>query len=125
MTILTTPTPSQFMAFLLSNCVLYEFSVLNCQSYVIISSIPELRAWLMSLHKKFHSPPLLRDDNLGICVTSGSQDGLLKAFEMLLSPGDNVIIEDQVYSGTLAIVSWLLIASSLRFNTYTFSLETA
>ena len=40
-----------------------------------------------------------------IVITNGSQDGLCKALEMLMEPGDPVIIEDFVYSGTLAIMN--------------------
>lgn len=37
-------------------------------------------------------------------VTTGSQDGLMKIFEMLISPGDNILMDNPCYSGTLAAV---------------------
>ncbi len=49
-----------------------------------------------------HNPPKWSDYDL--VVTPGSQDGLCKSFEMLLNDGDAVIVEDFVYSGTLAIL---------------------
>ena len=38
-------------------------------------------------------------------VTSGSQDGLCKAIEMLMEHGSSVLVEDFVYSGTLSIMN--------------------
>jgi kynurenine/2-aminoadipate aminotransferase len=37
-----------------------------------------------------------------LCVTGGSQDGLTKAFDMVISEGDNVLVETPTYSGALA-----------------------
>ena len=42
-----------------------------------------------------------------------------QSFEMLLSPGDNVIIAAPTYSGTLGIVSNILIHVKLMFTMYT------
>ena len=33
-----------------------------------------------------------------------SQDGLAKAFEMLLNPGDSILVEDPTYPGTLSFL---------------------
>ena len=35
-------------------------------------------------------------------VTTGSQDGLCKSFEMSLEPGDPVVVEEFIYPGTLS-----------------------
>lgn len=72
--------------------------------YTESSGIADLRSWLSRIHKKYHDSPLQRDGALNFCITSGSQDGLIKTFEMLLSPGDNVLVEEPLYSGTLAIL---------------------
>lgn len=37
-------------------------------------------------------------------MTNGSQDGLSKAFDMLLEDGDSVLVEDPTYSGSLASI---------------------
>jgi kynurenine/2-aminoadipate aminotransferase len=37
-----------------------------------------------------------------LCVTGGSQDGLTKAFDMVISKGDNVLVETPTYSGALS-----------------------
>ena len=41
-------------------------------------------------------------DSLRLMVTTGSQDALTKAFEMLMEEGDNVLVESPTYSGALA-----------------------
>jgi kynurenine/2-aminoadipate aminotransferase len=43
-------------------------------------------------------------DDFDICVFNGSQEGISKAFEMFVTPGDNVLVESPTYSGTLAIL---------------------
>ncbi len=56
------------------------------------------------MQKKVHSPP--RSD-WDLVATSGSQDGLCKACEMLLSgepDGEPVLIEEYVYTGALAVL---------------------
>lgn len=51
--------------------------------------------------------PRLSDEtssNLRLCVTTGSQDALAKAFETFLNPGDTLITENPTYSGSLAFL---------------------
>lgn len=43
-------------------------------------------------------------EEMGIAVTTGSQDGLGKVFEMLLNPGDSLLVENPTYSGALAFL---------------------
>jgi len=49
-----------------------------------------------------HSPPPATAEQLRVCVTTGSQDSLTKAFDMLIEEGDNVLVEEPTYSGALA-----------------------
>ncbi|XP_040274598.1 kynurenine/alpha-aminoadipate aminotransferase, mitochondrial isoform X1 [Bufo bufo] len=76
--------------------------------YTATPGVPELVAWLKELQKKLHNPPTLTyapdKGQMAICVTTGSQEGLSKVFEMLVSPGDNVLLDSPTYSGTLAAV---------------------
>ncbi|KAK2183051.1 hypothetical protein NP493_325g01000 [Ridgeia piscesae] len=69
------------------------------------SGIPDLLAWLSKFQELQHSPPRWRhtpkDGGTTICVTAGSQDALSKSFEMMVDPGDNVIVENPTYSGAL------------------------
>lgn len=40
-----------------------------------------------------------------LLVTVGSQDGICKSFEMLLEPGDAVVVEDFIFAGILGVIS--------------------
>ncbi|OQR82886.1 hypothetical protein ACHHYP_15395 [Achlya hypogyna] len=61
--------------------------------------IPALVQTLTSMMETEHAPPALARS---LSVTTGSQDALYKAFEMLLSEDDALLIEKPTYSGTLA-----------------------
>ncbi len=63
--------------------------------------MPALLAELTALQQRNHSPSY---KDWGVIVTVGSQDGLCKAFEMLLNPDDTVLVEDPTYPGTLAFL---------------------
>ncbi|XP_050801324.1 kynurenine/alpha-aminoadipate aminotransferase, mitochondrial isoform X4 [Gopherus flavomarginatus] len=69
------------------------------------SEIPELLSWLKDLQKSLHNPPTANyspdQGQMEICVTTGSQEGLSKVFEMLINPGDNILLDAPTYSGTL------------------------
>lgn len=71
------------------------------QSY----GIPELLSWLKQLQIKLHNPPTINypptQGQMDICITSGCQDGLCKAFEMLINPGDSILVNEPLFSGTL------------------------
>uniref|UniRef100_A0A8C6UU71 Kynurenine/alpha-aminoadipate aminotransferase, mitochondrial n=1 Tax=Neogobius melanostomus TaxID=47308 RepID=A0A8C6UU71_9GOBI len=60
--------------------------------------IPELLTCIKRLQKRFHNPPNPQTD---VCVTTGSQEGICKVFEMLVSPGDNVLLSAPTYGSTL------------------------
>ncbi|XP_007238465.3 kynurenine/alpha-aminoadipate aminotransferase, mitochondrial isoform X1 [Astyanax mexicanus] len=70
------------------------------------AGIPELVSWMKELQKRLHEPPTINftpeRGQLEMCVTTGSQEGLCKVFEMLVNPGDNVLLDAPTYSGTLA-----------------------
>lgn len=74
--------------------------------------LPPLLKTLTELQCKVHNPPTYNAENhpgpMDVIVTSGSQDGLCKVFESMVSEGDNVLLEHPAYSGTLAIVKPLL-----------------
>lgn len=64
--------------------------------------LPQLVATLLAMQRAEHAPPPAADADLTLSVTTGSQDGLSKAFDMLLDEGDTLLIEDPTYSGSLA-----------------------
>ncbi|XP_053315755.1 kynurenine/alpha-aminoadipate aminotransferase, mitochondrial isoform X2 [Spea bombifrons] len=74
--------------------------------YSATPGVPELVSWLKDLQKSLHNPPTLTyspdKGKMELCITTGSQEGLSKVFEMLVSPGDNVLLDTPTYSGTLA-----------------------
>ncbi|XP_076097795.1 kynurenine/alpha-aminoadipate aminotransferase, mitochondrial-like isoform X1 [Mytilus galloprovincialis] len=76
--------------------------------YAPTPGLPDLVTWIEGLQSRVHNPPTYNDKShpgkMECLVTCGSQDGLCKAFEALVSEGDNVLLEHPTYSGTLAIV---------------------
>lgn len=73
--------------------------------YLPTNGHPELLSQLQALQEQVHTPNQTVWANTDIVVTSGSQDGLCKAIEMLMDVGSSVLVEDFVYSGTLAILN--------------------
>jgi kynurenine/2-aminoadipate aminotransferase len=57
-------------------------------------------AQLKEMQMKLHNPP----GETEVIITNGSQDGLCKAFEMMMNPNDYILIQEPAYAGTLAIV---------------------
>jgi len=75
--------------------------------YCPTQGLSSLIEWLKDLQMMIHAPPLWTTENpthLDVIVTSGSQDGLCKAMEMMLSKGDKVLMDTPAYPGTLAIL---------------------
>ncbi|XP_057580187.1 kynurenine/alpha-aminoadipate aminotransferase, mitochondrial isoform X4 [Hippopotamus amphibius kiboko] len=70
--------------------------------------LPELLSWLKQLQIKLHNPPTIHyppsQGQMDLCVTCGSQEGLCKVFEMIVNPGDNVLVNEPIYSGTIHAV---------------------
>ena len=61
--------------------------------YLPTSGLGELVTRLKDWQKVVHNPSENTWENSELVVTSGCQDGLCKAFEMLLNEGDSVIVE--------------------------------
>jgi kynurenine/2-aminoadipate aminotransferase len=66
--------------------------------------LPDLVEWLRERQRLDHRPPYESEEQWRVCVTSGSQHGLYKAFSMLLDEGDTIFVEDPTYTGALAIL---------------------
>lgn len=58
--------------------------------------------FLKNLTEELHKPPNWSKSEL--IVTSGSQDGLCKSFEMFIGANDSVLVQEPCYTGTLAIL---------------------
>uniref|UniRef100_A0A3Q2R0R1 Kynurenine/alpha-aminoadipate aminotransferase, mitochondrial n=1 Tax=Fundulus heteroclitus TaxID=8078 RepID=A0A3Q2R0R1_FUNHE len=83
-----------------------ETAMKRALQYSASNGIPELLTWMKDLQKALHNPPTIgyshERGQMDMCVTTGSQEGLCKVFEMLVNPGDNVLLDAPTYSGTLA-----------------------
>ena len=53
---------------------------------------------LLALQKRVHAPPTEQ----ALCVSTGSQEALTRAFAMLVNPGEAMLVENPTYSGSLA-----------------------
>jgi len=51
---------------------------------------------------KFHNPPNWLNSEM--IVTVGSQQGLCNILELIVSPGDTVVVQEPLYCNTLSIV---------------------
>ncbi|XP_023138536.2 kynurenine/alpha-aminoadipate aminotransferase, mitochondrial isoform X1 [Amphiprion ocellaris] len=82
-----------------------EATMKRALQYSASNGIPELVTWMKNLQKNLHNPPTAsyspEKGQMDMCVTTGSQEGLCKVFEMLVNPGDNVLLDAPTYSGTL------------------------
>jgi len=58
---------------------------------------------LKDMQQSLHNPPRWSETDL--IVTNGSQDGLCKAFEMMVNVNDHVVVQEPAYAGTLAILN--------------------
>ncbi|XP_036407410.1 kynurenine/alpha-aminoadipate aminotransferase, mitochondrial [Megalops cyprinoides] len=88
------------------NIVFDETTMKRALQYSGSYGIPELISWMKDLQRNLHNPPTAgytaEKGQMEMCVTTGSQEGLCKVFEMLVNPGDNVLLDAPTYSGTLA-----------------------
>ena len=69
--------------------------------YSPTAGLPELVDWLKQLQVQMHCKDI---NSFEVCIGNGSQDVLTKAFEMLIDPGETILIEAPAYSGTLSFL---------------------
>ncbi|GMH87679.1 hypothetical protein TrVE_jg2792 [Triparma verrucosa] len=87
-----------------SGVVLDEDETKAALQYSASRGLPCLVSHLKSLQTKVHGLDFKRGKR-DVIVTNGSQDGLAKAFEMLLEPRvDTLLVESPTYSGSLAFL---------------------
>jgi len=99
------PNPSMFpitgAKFTLSDgseMVLDDESMTDAFQYSATPGLPKLIDWLGKLQTHVHHPPLPQE----LLISTGSQDVLSMAFEMLIDRGDHVLVESPTYSGSLS-----------------------
>jgi len=72
--------------------------------YIPTQGYPPLLQKLKEFTLETHRPPNWeRSETL---VTSGSQDGISRSIEMCLQEGDAMLVQNPLYAGTEAVVSW-------------------
>ncbi|XP_004346830.1 aminoadipate aminotransferase [Capsaspora owczarzaki ATCC 30864] len=70
--------------------------------YSATPGLPELVSALKQMQVEYHYGDRKLRVPSSLSVTVGSQDGLGKCFEMLLGPGDTLLLENPTYSGSLS-----------------------
>uniref|UniRef100_A0A8D0DL08 Kynurenine/alpha-aminoadipate aminotransferase, mitochondrial n=1 Tax=Salvator merianae TaxID=96440 RepID=A0A8D0DL08_SALMN len=74
--------------------------------YCPTEGIQTLLSWFEDLQMKLHNPPTANytheEGRMKICVTAGCQDGLSRVYEMLVNPGDSILLEEPNFPGTLS-----------------------
>ncbi|KAK4321750.1 hypothetical protein Pmani_007488 [Petrolisthes manimaculis] len=77
--------------------------MVDCLQYGPTPGYPPLIEQLKTITETIHTPPRWKDRE--VLVTTGSQSGLLMALEMMLTPGQTVLVEQPCYTGVLSVVS--------------------
>lgn len=67
--------------------------------YSETEGLPPLVEWCRAHQQRMHSPPY---DDYSICVSTGSQDALVRCFEAMLNEGDHVVLEKYTYAAALS-----------------------
>ena len=83
-----------------SRCSLDEKETAAALQYSQTCGLPALTDELRALQEREHSP----ERAFQVMVSTGSQDSLTKAFDMLLNPGESLLVENPTYSGALAFL---------------------
>lgn len=74
--------------------------------YTATFGYPPLVEWLTTFQKRLHDPPFARlePDLLGLITVPGSEDAQCKIIEMILEPGDPILITAEAYPGLLSML---------------------
>jgi kynurenine/2-aminoadipate aminotransferase len=77
--------------------------------YTHIKGYPPLINHVKDLQKRLHNPPRWNDENedmkTDVIITVGSADGLSKALDILVNPGDCVLVQEPGYATLFAALS--------------------
>lgn len=71
--------------------------------YIPTQGYPPLVKTLKEFTQQVHNPPNWH--NYETIMTNGSQDGISKSLEMMVEEGDDVLVQNPLYTGTEIIVS--------------------
>jgi kynurenine/2-aminoadipate aminotransferase len=74
--------------------------------YQPTNGFPPLVAQLRVLQERLHGvQPSQWNDKYDLVVSTGSQDGLCKALEMIMEQGDTAVVEEHTFFSTLSILN--------------------
>ena len=71
--------------------------------YSATSGLPNLVEWVRGLQERVHGVPADGSAHQ-VTIASGSQDAMVRLFEMVLREGDTLLVEDATYTGALAFL---------------------
>lgn len=60
---------------------------------------------IREFQRKAHAPPLW--ESREVVIVAGGQDGLSKALEAIIGPGDPILVQNPFYPGVSVVVSFI------------------
>jgi len=82
-----------------------QASMEKALQYGPTAGFPPLVSQLKDFQQRLHSPPMWgrkpEEGGTDLIITTGSQDALSKSIDMLISPGDYVLLQEPVYAATI------------------------
>ena len=83
--------------------------------------MPRLLEWTRKIQKSYHLPPIMDHDNsdsrFSVCITSGGAIGAMSVlFSQIIVPGDVILLDEYVFSGTRCCVSNIFLFSDYMFQ---------
>jgi len=76
--------------------------------YTALRGYPPLVAHMKDLQKRLHNPPRWNDESdsrTDVIITAGSADGLSKGLDLLVNPGDYILVQEPGYATVLAALT--------------------
>ncbi|XP_043282360.1 kynurenine/alpha-aminoadipate aminotransferase, mitochondrial-like [Venturia canescens] len=84
-------------------CVLQGEELAAALQYIPSQGYPPLLHTIREFQKKAHAPPMW--ESRDVVIVSGGQDGLSKALEAIIGPGDPILVQDPYYPGVGVVVA--------------------
>ena len=85
------------------SCVLEGEELAAALQYIPSQGYPPLLQLIREFQKRAHTPPSW--ESRDVVIVAGGQDGLSKALEAIIGPGDPILVQDPFYPGAGVVVS--------------------
>ena len=72
--------------------------------YAPSKGIPEFLDEIKSLRHRYHGISPAHENDIDVCVSVGSQNGLEMLLSSLINPSDGILLDEPCYPGTKAIL---------------------